>query len=138
MDIKLRYEDMKVGQSLGTMEFTTNEDDIEDFVDLVQWGKENTPQDALFLPPSFCVSGNVRLLHEFLGGPGNGVWAKSEHKYFNKPEKGKKLIKTGEIADKFIKRGRKYIVWETETKDEDGRLIYRSKETSVWSLEEKA
>ena len=136
MERKLGYEDMKVGQSIGTIEFTTNKEDLEDFIDLVQWEKENMPADAKFLPPSFGVSGNVRLLHKYVGGPGGGVWAKSEHKYFNKPEKGKTLIKTGEIADKYVKRGRKYIVWETETRDEDGRLIYRSKETSVWSMEE--
>ena len=46
-------------------------------------------------------------------------------------------MKKGEIADKYIKRGKKYVVWETKTTDEDGRLIYQSRETSVWSLEEK-
>jgi hypothetical protein len=137
MDRKFRYEDLEVGQKIGSMEFTTNDDDIKDFLDLVQWSREHMPQEESFVPPSFGVSGNVRLLHEFLGGAGSGVWAKSEHKYFNVPIQGKKLMKKGEIADKYIKRGKKYVVWETETTDEDGRLIYQSRETSVWSLEER-
>lgn len=138
MSRNLRYEDLEIGQKIGSMEFTTNEDDINDFFDLVQWNRENIPQQKSFVPPSFGVSGNVRLLNEFLGGPGSGVWAKSEHKYFNVPIPGKKLLKKGKIADKYIKRGKKYVVWETETTDEDGRLIYQSRETSVWSLEEGA
>jgi hypothetical protein len=137
MDRKLRYEDLEVGQKIGTMEFTTNDEDIEDFLDLVQWSQEIKQHEESFVPPSFGVSGNVRLLHEFLGGAGSGVWAKSEHKYFNVPIPGKRLLKHGEIADKYIKRGKKYLVWKTETTDEDGRLIYQSRETSVWSLEER-
>ena len=137
MSREMSYEDLEVGRKLGPKEFTTTEEDIKNYMALIQWSPDNVPQGELFVPPCYGVSGNVRTLNEALGGAGTGVWAKSEHKYFNTPVPGKKLIKTGRIADKFVKRGKKYIVWELDTVDEDGRLIYRSRETSVWSLEER-
>ncbi len=44
---------------------------------------------------------------------------------YNPPLPGKKLIVTAWIADKFLRRGRNYIVTEAVSVDEDGRLIDR-------------
>ena len=44
---------------------------------------------------------------------------------YNAPIPGKKLFVTAWIADKYLKRGKNYIVTEAVTTDEDGRLIDR-------------
>ena len=44
---------------------------------------------------------------------------------YNPPLPGKKLIVTAWIADKYLRRGKNYIVTEAVSVDEDGRLIDR-------------
>ena len=53
--------------------------------------------------------------------------------YFNAPIPGKKFIMHSVIVDKYVKRGKPYVITETEIKDEDGRLIERNKRTSMVS-----
>ena len=54
-----------------------------------------------------------------------------EGEYFNPPKPGKKLIISAIITDKYIRRGKPYIVTETEVKDEDGQLIERYRRISM-------
>jgi acyl dehydratase len=56
-----------------------------------------------------------------------------EARYFNPPRPGKKLILHSVIVDKYVKRGKPYVITETEVKDEDGRPIERYKRTSMVS-----
>ncbi len=44
---------------------------------------------------------------------------------YNSPVPGKKLIVTAWVADKYLRRGKNYIVTEATSVDEDGRLIDR-------------
>ncbi len=48
-----------------------------------------------------------------------------EAEYFNQPIPGKRLIIRATIVEKYIKRGKPYVVTETEVDDEDGRKIER-------------
>jgi acyl dehydratase len=52
-------------------------------------------------------------------------------KYFNQPIPGKKLIMRSVIVDKYVRRGKPYVVTETEVKDEDGRMIETYKRTTM-------
>jgi len=53
--------------------------------------------------------------------------------YFNRPIPGKKLILHSVIVAKEVRRGKPYLITETEIKDEDGRLIERFRRTSMVS-----
>ena len=44
---------------------------------------------------------------------------------YNPPSAGKKLTVTAWIADKYLRRGKNYIVTEAVSVDEDGKLIDR-------------
>jgi len=44
---------------------------------------------------------------------------------------GSKVFIRGKVTDKYIKRGREYLVAELETVDENGQVLLRSHETSV-------
>ena len=44
---------------------------------------------------------------------------------YNEPAPGKKLTVTAWVADKYLRRGKNYIVTEAVSVDEDGRLIDR-------------
>ena len=44
---------------------------------------------------------------------------------YNPPAPGKRMTVTAKIADKYLRRGKNYIVTEAVSVDEDGRLIDR-------------
>jgi hypothetical protein len=44
---------------------------------------------------------------------------------YNPPVPGKRITVTAKIADKYLKRGKNYIVTEAVSVDEDGRLLDR-------------
>jgi acyl dehydratase len=56
-----------------------------------------------------------------------------EAEYFNPPVPGKKLIMRSVIVDKYVRRGKPYVVTDTEIADEDGRLIERNRRTTMVS-----
>jgi hypothetical protein len=45
---------------------------------------------------------------------------------------GSRIYVRGKIVDKYVKRGRNYVVADYETVDEDGEVLMRSRETSVY------
>ena len=62
------------------------------------------------------------------------VHAKAEHHYLNPPIVGKRLDVTGRISDKYNRRGRDFLVLESETTDEDGIRLVESKNVLLIDL----
>jgi acyl dehydratase len=69
----------------------------------------------------------------YLSNEAKHINAGHDAQYFNLPIPGKKLILHSVIVDKYVRRGKPYIVTETEVKDEDGRWIEKYKRTSMVS-----
>ena len=57
-----------------------------------------------------------------------------EFRLFRRVRAGERLRISGRIADKFVKRGRPYVVIETQTEDEQGRLVSRERNTVIARL----
>ena len=62
------------------------------------------------------------------------VHAKAEHRYLTPPIVGKRLEVTGRIMDKYNRRGRDFLVLESETTDEDGTKLVESKNVLLIDL----
>ena len=62
------------------------------------------------------------------------VHAKAEHHYLNSPIVGKRLDVTGRILDKYTRRGRDFLVLESETTDEDGVKLVESRNVLLIDL----
>jgi acyl dehydratase len=60
-----------------------------------------------------------------------GIWAKSEHEFLKPMKVGSKVFIRGKVADKYIKRGREYVVTEYQAVDENGEVLLRSRETGI-------
>jgi acyl-CoA thioesterase FadM len=60
------------------------------------------------------------------------IWAKSEHEFLKPMKVGSKVYIRGKIIEKYVKRDRNYVVADYETVDEDGGVLMRSRETSVY------
>ena len=62
------------------------------------------------------------------------VHAKAEHRYLNPPRVGKQMTVTGRFSDKYNRRGRDFLIMESETIDEDGNKIVESKNVLLIDL----
>ena len=134
MSAEKTFDDIAIGDEIGPKEYLVDEKAIGDFVEYCQWDGEKFPVEGPFAPPGFSVTAHARMLAEKMGGPGVRVWLKSEHEYFQPVRLGGKIIKKGKVTDKYTKRGRDYLVYELETFDEGGTLLFRSRETILMSM----
>lgn len=59
-------------------------------------------------------------------------FARIQLELFAKIRQGDTVTTTAKVADKFEKRGRKYIVWEVEGRNQHGELVIRYHQQNVW------
>jgi len=124
------FESITVGEPLGPIEYVVSKKAVQQYCD--DWKDfnpmylESSPFGDLVAPPAFRAGlDSFRLLgskydaHATLGFT-------TGHEFINPITIGKRLIVTGKITDKYIKRGIEYVVIEYSTVDEDGVHIRES------------
>lgn len=132
MKEKFEFNEIEIGMPLGPHEIDVTREAVDFYMERSLWNSENFIEREKIAPPGIFNSDHVRMLTAALGGAGDRIWAKSSHEYFKPIRIGTKLMKTGKVADKYIKRGKQYLVYEVETRDENGDLIMKSRETSFF------
>jgi len=125
------FEAIPIGMDLGTLEMTLDEETVRKRTELVQWEAEG-PADKGFAPPGFTISQHARMKFEALPDMKAGIWAKSEQEFLKPMKLGSKIFIRGTVVDKYVKRGRNYMVTDLETLDEAGEVLMRSRETAVY------
>jgi len=142
MSKEIPFNSIVVGEDLGPIEYVVSKKDVEQYCD--DW-KDFNPlylQDSPFggpvAPPAYRAGlDSFRLLgtkydsHATLG-------FSTEHEFFNPIRIGKKLIVTGKLIEKYIKRGIEYVVIEYATVDENGVKIRKSVDHIVLSPERRS
>ncbi len=131
MKEKYSFDEIEIGMEMGPLELDVSPEAIEEHRNWTRWEVEVDDNPANALPGIFLIN-HVRLLTATLGGAGSRIWAKSRHEFFNPIRVGSQLVKRGRIVDKYLKRGKQYLIYEIETRDQDGTLIMRSRETSFF------
>lgn len=134
---KRPLEEAQVGEELGPIRYKVSEKLVKKSVELVDephpWYLSNSPFGGPIVPPLIIASDYIRAWSvKFFGE--EPIHTKAEHHYINPAKVGKELIVTGKVTDRYNKRGRDYLVFETVTKDEDGLEIVRSKNTLLINL----
>ena len=131
------YETLEVGGELGTKEVIITEEILERYLKAIEsnhsWYRENSPFGRPIVPTTIFFEEAIRLLDTVYARFGS-IHAKQEAEFKNPAFIGEKLKVTGRVADKYIERGRPWVVWETEITGEDGREICRDRHASVVSL----
>lgn len=133
------FEDIQIGQSLGEMEWQITDELIDlqcqldqDFDPLffpqAGQGTRVAPPQISYRAPRwiFSRSYNVR-----------GLFVRWESENFRAIEPNTTIKVTGTIADKFIKKDREFVVYESEGRDTAGNLIFRTKRTHVLDVVER-
>ena len=131
MSEKSDFEAIPIGLDFGTLEIALDEDTVNDRLELVQWGARELVDKLRMAPPGMTVSQHARMKFTKFPDLRVAIWAKSEHEFLKPMKIGSKISIRGKIVDKYVKRGRNYVVSEFETVDEDGEVLMRSRETSV-------
>ena len=125
------FEAIPIGMDLGTLEMTLDEETVRNRTELVQWQAKG-PAAKGFAPPGFTISQHARMKFEALPEMRVSIWAKSEQEFLKPMKLGGKILIRGRIVDKYVKRGRNYMVTDLETVDEAGEVLIRSRETAVY------
>lgn len=131
MSEKLDFEAIPIGLSLGTVEITLDEDTVSDRLEFVQWEARALLDKLRIAPPGMSIDQHARMKFMKLPDLRAAIWAKSEHEFLKPMKIGSKIFIRGKIVDKYVKRGRNYIVSEFDTVDEAGEVLLRSRETSI-------
>jgi hypothetical protein len=125
------FEAIPIGMDLGTFEMTLDEETVGHRTELVQWEAKG-PAKKGFAPPGFTISQHARMKFETLPEMRVSIWAKSEQEFLKPLKLDSKIFIRGKVVDKYVKRGRNYMVTDLETVDEAGEVLMRSRETSVY------
>jgi len=131
MGEKLDFESMPVGMSLGTAEMVLDDNLVHERAGLVQWEARELIDGLRLAPPGISIYMHPKMRFAKLVNLRAAIWAKSEQEFFRPKKIGGKVFITGRVADKYIKRGRKYVVLEFETTNENGDTLLKSRETAI-------
>lgn len=127
------FEEIVIGQSLGKMEWEITVEDIEKQCHLDQdfdpwyfidspFGGVIAPPQIQYRPPRWLLSRNYNI---------RGLFYNWELENIQPIRPGVKLVLSGQIADKYIKNDREFVVYQVEAHDDDGQLVFRTRRTHV-------
>ena len=111
---RIEFDNIQVGDEFGPVEYVITQDNIDNFRKAV--GNPNARYPTV-------AKRHAATLLETRYAYGGGINAGHECEDYNPPIPGKKIIVTGKVVDKYIKRDKPYLIFEAKAVDEDGRLI---------------
>ncbi len=114
--ILLDWDALEVGETFEKYEYVLTQEMIDTY------RKGVMDDEAAF--PTISHKVDVRQYNSRYTDNGS-VNARCAFQCYNPPIAGRKLTVTAWIADKYLRRGKNYIVTEAVSVDEDGRLIDR-------------
>ncbi len=114
--IPLDWDALEVGETFEKFEYVLTQEMIDEY----RRGVMDT--EAAF--PTISHKVDVRQFNARYSDNGS-VNARCAFHCYNSPVPGKTLTVTAWVADKYLRRGKNYIVTEAISVDEDGRLIDR-------------
>ena len=133
------YDEVEVGQTLGSMEWVVTEEMIDQQCEMDMdyhswfsvdspWGGRIAPPQISYRPPRWLFSRayNVR-----------GLFYKWELENVRPIKPGVTLRVTGSIADKYVKNDREFVVYQAEAVDPEGNVIFRTRRTHVLDFVER-
>lgn len=134
------FEDMPVGEEYAD-EYVLTPDLARDYAEAIEdlnpWYLEPSPFGGPVANPILIVAQHVRLFKTKYATAGN-VHTRHATQFFNPARIGKKIKVYGKLVDKYIKRGREYLVMECRSVDEDEIEICRDRRTVIIRFAKRA
>lgn len=133
--MELSFENLQVGQTFPVAEFCVQGDHIRRYAEATgddhpsyRSGDDESLQAPntfghLFAVPRVVVPDAVL--------PPGGVHARQEYRFERPLQAGQRITTAMRLVDKYEKRGRRYLVYEFEVRDETGAVSLVSRMTSI-------
>jgi len=131
MTEKSSFDAIPIGLELGPLEIVLDKAFIQDRIGIVQWEESALLDQRKIVPPGITISQHAAMKFNAVPELRASIWAKSQHEFIKPMVTGSKITIRGRIVEKYVKRGRNYIVAEYETVDESGTVLMKSRETAV-------
>ena len=131
MTDKSVYDDMSIGFEFNTVEIVMDQETVQTIAEQAQWQGDPIVNGHGHLAPGLTIAHHAHMKFDSVPQVKATIWAKSEHEFINPLKLDQKITIRGGITEKFTKRGRKYMVAEYQTTDDSGKILMKSKETSV-------
>ena len=131
MDSQANYEAIPIGLELGPLELVLDEAFVRERAELTQWQAQSLLERGI-VPPGFTISHHARMKFDALPQMRVSIWARSEQEFLKPMKLGGRVCIRGRVVEKYLKRGRRYLVTELETTDETGDVVLRSRETGIY------
>lgn len=128
--IQATYETVEVGEQLGPVEYELTEEEMASYLERVQDSGEalESPDGKRAAPPEITSGDYTKVLATKYSAY-DVIHTRASHQFKKAITPPVKLTASGTIIDKYIRRGREYLVIETVTRDESGDEVVRSRNT---------
>lgn len=127
------FEEIEIGADLGSREWVVTADMVDHQCeideDYHEWFSVDSPFGGRVAPPLISYP-PVRFLIATKYNV-RGLLTAYECEHLNPIRLNKKMIVSGQVVDKFIKRDREYFTIEAVCVDEDGLEIFRTRRTHL-------
>jgi len=124
---KVPFEEIKAGDAIGPFEYELTEQLVDRHLRATD---QDRYPDARLAPVSLLAADGVQLADRFFD-ISQSVHAGQRLQVIRIPFMGERLRVTGQAREKFVKRGRRYVVTDTVTTGEGGKTVARGTTTGV-------
>ncbi len=124
---KVPFERIQPGDPIGPFDYELSEELVERHLGATEQERYPDPHQA---PVSLLAADGVQLADRFFD-ISQSVHAGQRLEVVRVPRVGDRLTVSGKARDKFVKRGRRYVVTDTLTTNARGELVARGTTTGV-------
>lgn len=90
--------------------------------------------DGPVIPPALTSLYIIdAYMRNYVNRPPGGIHARQEFVWYRPVRVGEEIITEVTLADKFIKRGRRYVMSATRTENAGGHLVAAGLMTTIWA-----
>lgn len=129
--IRATFETVAVGEQLGPVEYDLSEQAVRDYIELVgdiDADRLRLPDGRVASPPS-VIGGDYSKVLSTKYSTYDVVHTHAQHRFLRPIVPPVHVISSGTVIDKYIRRGREYLVIETVTRDSEGHDLAVSRNT---------
>lgn len=141
------FEEIEIGQCLGSYDYRLTPSRILRHIEAAEdnhpWYGQTSPFGVAFISPAVCANDIFMLpglLRDICGqaltvpltNRAMFFHTKAELDFIAPARAGKIIRVSGKVVNKYVKRGRCWVVLESLSVDEDGREILRNRSTLSW------
>jgi acyl dehydratase len=133
----LTYDAIQIGQELGPVEHHVKAEMVRDYARATgdagaAMSGESSPDGVPLAHPAMATIFSTALLGDASANrPSGGIHARQEYRFLAPLRVGARVITSGRVLEKYIRNGRKTVVYESRTVDERGVEVARCVVTSI-------